>query len=75
MAVKRIVANIENSRPADAKAFYGDILGMDVAMDHDWIITFASDAKAVAQVSIASEGGAQLSGAHSETFGQAVTTR
>ena len=57
MAVKRIVANIENSRPADAKAFYGDILGMDVAMDHGWIMTFASDARAVAQVSIASEGG------------------
>ncbi len=57
MAVKRIVANIENSRPADAKAFYGDILGMDVAMDHGWIMTFASDARAVVQVSIASEGG------------------
>jgi catechol 2,3-dioxygenase-like lactoylglutathione lyase family enzyme len=57
MAVKRIVANIENSRPEDAKAFYGDILGMDVAMDHGWIMTFSSDAKAVTQVSIASEGG------------------
>ena len=26
-------------------------------MDHGWIVTFASDAKAVAQVSFASEGG------------------
>ncbi|WP_240233679.1 VOC family protein [Devosia lacusdianchii] len=57
MVVKRVVANIKTARPADAKSFYGDILGMDVAMDHGWIVTFASDAKAMAQVSFASEGG------------------
>jgi catechol 2,3-dioxygenase-like lactoylglutathione lyase family enzyme len=57
MAVKRIVANIETSSPMDATAFYGDILGMEMAMDHGWIVTFASDAGARAQVSFASEGG------------------
>jgi len=57
MAVKRIVANIETSSPTDATAFYGDILGMEMAMDHGWIVTFASDAGARAQVSFASEGG------------------
>ena len=57
MAVKRIVANIETSSPADATASYGDILGMEMAMDHGWIVTFASDAGARAQVSFASEGG------------------
>lgn len=57
MVVKRVVANIKTARPADAKSFYGDILGMDVAMDHGWIVTFASDVKAMAQVSFASEGG------------------
>jgi catechol 2,3-dioxygenase-like lactoylglutathione lyase family enzyme len=30
---------------------------MEVAMDFGWIITFASDANAAAQVTIASEGG------------------
>jgi catechol 2,3-dioxygenase-like lactoylglutathione lyase family enzyme len=57
VSVKRIVANIECHEPGDAKAFYGDILGMEVAMDLGWIITFATDAKATPQVSIASEGG------------------
>lgn len=34
MAVKRILANIASQDIAAAKAFYGDILGMDVVMDH-----------------------------------------
>ena len=57
MTVKRIVANIAHSRPEEAKAFYQDVLGMDVAMDFGWIITFASDANAAAQITVASEGG------------------
>lgn len=57
MTVRRIVANIACVRPEDAKAFYGDILGLEVVMDHGWIRTFASDAQARVQVSFASEGG------------------
>lgn len=57
MIVRRIVANIACSSPEDAKAFYGDILGLEVVMDHGWISTFASDAQARVQVSFASEGG------------------
>ncbi|CCE10892.1 Glyoxalase/bleomycin resistance protein/dioxygenase [Bradyrhizobium sp. STM 3843] len=57
MAVKRVVANIKSGRPEAAKAFYSDILGMDVVMDLGWIVTFASDAMSLAQLSIASEGG------------------
>jgi catechol 2,3-dioxygenase-like lactoylglutathione lyase family enzyme len=57
VTVKRIVANIESSKPEDANAFYAGILGMDVAMDHGWIVTFAGDALAMPQVSIATEGG------------------
>ena len=57
MTVKRIVANIACSQPMDAKSFYGDILGLEVVMDHGWIVTFASDRKAAAQVSFANEGG------------------
>jgi catechol 2,3-dioxygenase-like lactoylglutathione lyase family enzyme len=57
VTVKRIVANIQSARPEDAKAFYGDILGLSLAMDQGWILTFASEATAMAQVSIASEGG------------------
>lgn len=57
MAVKRIVANLATDRIGDAQAFYGDILGLDVAMDHGWIVTFAGDGAAAPQVAFASEGG------------------
>ena len=57
MAVKRIVANIGARDVGWAKAFYGDILGMDVVMDHGWIVTFATDARTTSQVSVATEGG------------------
>jgi len=57
MTVKRIVANIGTSDVGAAKAFYGDILGMEVAMDHGWIVTFATDVKTTPQVSVAIEGG------------------
>jgi catechol 2,3-dioxygenase-like lactoylglutathione lyase family enzyme len=57
LAVKRIVANIGVKDVGRAKAFYGDLLGMDVVMDHGWIVTFATDASTTPQVSIASEGG------------------
>lgn len=57
MAVKRIVANIATERVEDAKAFYADILGLKLVMDLGWIQTFAVDASAAPQISIASEGG------------------
>ena len=43
MAVRRIVANIATDRPDAARAFYGDLLGMNIVMDLGWIITFAAD--------------------------------
>ena len=57
MTVKRIVTNIAGSDMTAAKSFYGGILGLQVVMDHGWIVTFATDAAAAQQVSIASEGG------------------
>jgi len=58
MKVKRIVANIEAGNPADAEHFYHDVLGLDVLMDHGWIVTYGShDVMSSLQVSFASEGG------------------
>jgi catechol 2,3-dioxygenase-like lactoylglutathione lyase family enzyme len=57
MVVKRIVANIAAERVGDAKSFYADILGLRVAMDLGWIVTFAAAGAAVPQISIAAEGG------------------
>ena len=57
MAVRRIVANIPTPSPGKANAFYKDLLGLTVVMDHGWIVTFAGDGKSAPQVSFASEGG------------------
>lgn len=57
MNVKRIVANIATTDVTRAKAFYGEVLGLDVAMDLGWIATFATPASMQPQISIASEGG------------------
>jgi len=57
MVVRRIVANIQAPDPAAARAFYGDILGMEVVMDHGWIVSFATDIATTPQVSFAREGG------------------
>lgn len=57
MTVRRIVPNLALANPEDAKAFYRDLLGLDVVMDLGWIVTFASDVPAKPQLSVASEGG------------------
>jgi catechol 2,3-dioxygenase-like lactoylglutathione lyase family enzyme len=57
MAVKRIVPNIAACDIERAKAFYADALGLHVAMDLGWILTFAADGAAAPQLSVAGEGG------------------
>jgi len=57
MKVKRIVANIRTDAVDQAAAFYRDLLGLDVLMDHGWIATYGSDEQMHVQISFASEGG------------------
>jgi catechol 2,3-dioxygenase-like lactoylglutathione lyase family enzyme len=57
MKVQRVVANIAASDPALASKFYGDMLGLDVLMDMDWIRTYGNKAKMSVQISFMSEGG------------------
>jgi catechol 2,3-dioxygenase-like lactoylglutathione lyase family enzyme len=57
MSVRRIIANIAAVDVSEAKRFYGDLLGLDVVMDHGWIATYGGPAQMSVQVSIASEGG------------------
>ncbi len=57
MTVKRIVANIAAPNIEQAQAFYRDLLGMDVVMDHGWIRTYATGQHTTPQLSIATEGG------------------
>jgi catechol 2,3-dioxygenase-like lactoylglutathione lyase family enzyme len=57
MQVKRIVANVYGRDVNPAKAFYADILGLDILMDLGWIATYGSAENANVQISFASEGG------------------
>ncbi|MBA2781089.1 VOC family protein [Billgrantia kenyensis] len=57
MKVKRIMANTATEELDQAAAFYGDILGLDLLMDHGWFRTYGSDAKMTVQVSFGIEGG------------------
>jgi catechol 2,3-dioxygenase-like lactoylglutathione lyase family enzyme len=59
MKVKRIVANIFTQDPSKAEAFYHDVLGLDLAMDHGWIRTYASAITMPVQVSFANQGGSE----------------
>jgi catechol 2,3-dioxygenase-like lactoylglutathione lyase family enzyme len=57
LKVKRIVSNVATSDVDKARAFYADILGLQVLMDLGWIRTYGSSAKMTLQVSVMSEGG------------------
>jgi catechol 2,3-dioxygenase-like lactoylglutathione lyase family enzyme len=57
MTVRRIVPNLAAGDPSLARAFYEDLLDLRVVMDHGWILTFAAEASAAPQLSVASQGG------------------
>ncbi|THK37687.1 glyoxalase [Ensifer sp. MPMI2T] len=58
MSVRRIVPNLQVSDPLRGRSFYTDLLGLEVVMDHGWILTFAAKGgTAMPQVSFAVEGG------------------
>ena len=57
MQVLRIVANLATNDVAAADAFYRDILGLEVVMDHGWLRTYASGATMGVQLGVASQGG------------------
>lgn len=57
MKVQRIVANLATDDVAAADAFYRDILGLELVMDHGWLRTYASGATMTTQLGVASQGG------------------
>lgn len=52
MSVKRIVPDLHAEDPGASREFYVDVLGLEVAMDHGWIVTYAAPGNAAAQVSV-----------------------
>lgn len=57
MQVKRIVHNISTPQIEKADTFYCDLLGLNIAMDLDWIRTYTSDTEMQVQITVATEGG------------------
>jgi catechol 2,3-dioxygenase-like lactoylglutathione lyase family enzyme len=55
--IKRIVADVAVSSPAEAKRFYQDVLGLETLMAMEWIATYGSRKMMTAQISFMSEGG------------------
>jgi catechol 2,3-dioxygenase-like lactoylglutathione lyase family enzyme len=52
MTVSRAVPNIKSDRPAETRDFFVDLLGFEVAMDIDWVVTVAAPSNPSAQVTI-----------------------
>ena len=57
MSVRRIVFNIAASEPVVVRDFYVRLFGLDIVMDHGWIVTLAGEATAAPQLSVVREGG------------------
>ncbi|RJE90464.1 glyoxalase [Paenibacillus sp. 1011MAR3C5] len=58
MKVKRIVANIATTDMVAGQRFYREVLGLDLLMDHGWIVTYGTEGQMMqVQISTASEGG------------------
>lgn len=57
MTVTRIVPDLHAAEPADSREFYVEVLGLEVAMDLGWIVTFAAPGNPSAQLSVMREDG------------------
>lgn len=55
MSVRRIVPDFHAPDPGAAGEFYVDVLGLEVAMDMGWIVTYAAPRNPVAQLSVMAE--------------------
>lgn len=52
MAVSRVVPDLKSRSLEEAKAIYTDVLGLQVVMDHGWIMTLADRQRPGAQLNI-----------------------
>jgi len=52
MNTKRIVPDITSERMDESRRFYADFLGLTLAMDMGWILTFVSPSNPTAQLTL-----------------------
>lgn len=60
MTIKRIVPNIESETLNKSIDFYEGFMGMKVAMDLDWIITFVSENNPTSQINVFRHDGSNI---------------
>jgi predicted enzyme related to lactoylglutathione lyase len=53
--IRRVVPNIRGERTAESKAFYEQVIGLELTMDLGWIATFVSPGNPTAQLSVIRE--------------------
>ncbi|HEY4279052.1 MAG TPA: VOC family protein [Conexibacter sp.] len=53
MAVRRIVPDFHAPEPLAARELYEQVLGLEVAMDLGWVVTYASPDNPTAQLTVA----------------------
>lgn len=61
MNIRRVVPDIPSKRLDESRAFYVDFLGMKMAMDLGFILTFVSQSNPTAQVSVVRDEGTSAS--------------
>ncbi|PIW70150.1 MAG: glyoxalase [Ignavibacteriales bacterium CG12_big_fil_rev_8_21_14_0_65_30_8] len=61
MEIRRITPDINSNKIEESKLFYQDYLGLRLAMDMGWILTFISTSNPTAQINILKSGKAEIS--------------
>ncbi len=56
MSIRRVVPNLASDSIRATRDFYVSLLGFEVVMDMNWIVTVASPSNSTAQISFAAEG-------------------
>lgn len=54
MSVRRVVPDFQAQDPTAGRDFYREVLGLEVAMDLGWIVTYADPGNRAAQISVMS---------------------
>jgi predicted enzyme related to lactoylglutathione lyase len=54
MSVRRVMPDVHGERPVERRAFYEDVIGLELRMDLGWIATFVSPSNDTAQLSVMS---------------------
>ena len=52
MNIRRIVPDITSIHFEESKRFYSDFIGLTLAMEMEWILTFISETNPMAQINI-----------------------